>query len=387
MTEELEKPMRRCTMEEDKDIDDPEKTLVDYFGTTDPGIIRVHIMDDLLDYNNNDYNEALFPYKAEGPLETPLPTVQEIHAAWQSAVGHYRKALRIGPYCIKVRTGAAIMREAENMIYLQKHSTVRTAKLYAAFSSREVDLFDIGEEGGPPLYHYLIQERIEGFVPLYDLIRDLDLHENRDALKKISNMMAEQLGRLRDTPPEDPNHFGRVNGQAYNSWTRAVRFPENRHAPSFGPFTYEGLLERMIHSSNIESAQNNYGSGGSFTQKELLRHARGPLLDHTTPNDGLPVLSHLDIKDDNILVKVTRSKKKGEVRNTVDVEDLVFIDWETLAWMPAWYEPGQSYWLSRESPFKLWQRFGFGNFRVFGHMNIVSYSYYRTCLDFWALAR
>jgi hypothetical protein len=212
--------------------------------------------------------------------------------------------------------------------------------------------------------------------------------------------MAKQLGQLRNTPPEvsipdtdckpglyanklqDPNHFGRVNGQPLNSFTTTVIFPENIHCPTYGPFTYNGIVERMLHSAKIAGA-TNYSR--YFIEEEMLRNARGPLLDHTTPNDRLPVLSHMDIHCDNILVKVTRSEKPGEERKILDIEEVVWIDWETLAWMPGWYEAGRMFMLARTSPHNLWSHFAIDSLEHIGHIKVVPFTYFVGCLGCGAL--
>ncbi|KAF2649908.1 hypothetical protein K491DRAFT_721237 [Lophiostoma macrostomum CBS 122681] len=359
-----------------------EQTRLDYFGSADM-YLNVLKIEELKNFDRDSYNEAIFPYKAEGPLDTPLPTVRDIHAAFLADAGadytHVREnpksvTLLMEPYYVKVSLRGVVMREAENMIYLEKNSAVRTAKLYAAFSSREVNIFNLNEEE-TPLCHYVIQGVVKG-ENLYDLRDDLDLPYNRKICEQLGAMMAEQLGKLRDTPPENPNHFGNVNGRPYNSFNTSVIFPEDLDNPTYGPFTYEQLVDRMIHSSRIVKAYTSQPNSFSI---EFGRNARRGLIEITTPDDRLPVLSHMDLDGSNVIIQVKRSEKEGEEKKIIAIENVVFIDWELMCWMPGWYEAGRVYNLSDIAYGNIFKAFGsYESIMAMGHMKPVPFAYFTT---------
>jgi hypothetical protein len=331
----------------------PVEVLQEYFGETD-FYEKIHdiwmaredeghlIYDGVSDRT---CDASLFPYEAEGPLETPIPTPAEIHAAIGQPEGYFHMG-RVGPYMVKICGSIEVYQEAENLLYLERvNSNVRVPKVYAAFSSRAAprNVSDEAEED-EFLYYYLVMEHIDGIrVTALDVIAldvtPLDeLEIDYLIVEKIGDLYGEQLRRLRSIPAEDPELFGRINGKAYPFYNDATRHPA---APDYfsnlGPFNYETLVGRMIHTMKIDEALNSL-TCNDFKPKDrgLLRDARSALIDNVRPSDRLPVLTHMH--RGGVVVKLVRD----EQGKAIDVEEVVLVDWSMMSWMPAWYEPGLS---------------------------------------------
>ncbi|KAF1948692.1 hypothetical protein CC80DRAFT_599511 [Byssothecium circinans] len=338
-----------------------------YFGTTNMEEMQ-NIMEELelgdgshLAFSDDNFDTGLFPYQAEGPLEAPIPTPAEILAAKPAGLDSY--VWRVGPYIVKVGGNAKRFQEAENLLYLERNSTVRTPKLYAAFMSAEVDVFSSGElspDKEPKMAYYIVMEYIDGMslskafreaekmrdegidgTSLSEMLREGEKTWDEgkelpmcDFEFKITQLAAEQLRKLRSVPPEDPNHFGRVNGGAFNHLQLIYNPPDRRN---WGPFDYEGFVSRMVHSSKIFHSYNGCDEDFSDVAKSMYRHAKQVFLDMAGPSDRVPVLSHLDVHKQNMVVKVTRD----EEGTLTGVEEVVIIDWEWMAWVPPWFEAAE----------------------------------------------
>ncbi|KAF2868441.1 hypothetical protein BDV95DRAFT_579859 [Massariosphaeria phaeospora] len=288
---------------------------------------------------------------------------------------------RVGPYMVKVGLHSWIFAEAENLIYLERNSDVRTPKVYAAFSSQDVNVFDIPEktdkdqaDRNPPVYYYLVEEYIEGET-LEDVFEELK--DRCHIYWKIGDLLGEQMQKLRSVPAEDRNHFGRVGGKAYPTGLTPVR-----HAPApdfhdLGPFnSYEKFVERMMHSAKINQALAAISDDFPPATRMCFRDAPSVFIDHAGPSARVPVLSHLDIQDHNIIVKLLRDEK-GKV---IDVQEVVLIDWATLCWMPSWYEAGVfcRYECSRD---ELYQSVGSTVLTSMGHVNMGPTAFFAMCIQ------
>lgn len=154
-------------------------------------------------------------------------------------------------------------------------------------------------------------------------------------LRKIGEKMGEQLRRLREVKPEDPNHFGRINGRQYPN-LKALWWPPGPDFRNWGPFDYEGLVDRMIHNGRVNHAF--VGSVYDATKGEFigaaLRIVRSKLIDDAEPADRVPVLSYINLDDANVEVILNEN---GDI---IDIGEVILSDWESLCWMPPWYEVG-----------------------------------------------
>jgi hypothetical protein len=154
---------------------------------------------------------------------------------------------------------------------------------------------------------------------------------------KIGELLGEQFRMLRSIPPEDPNHFGRINGREYQH-CNIMRFGPPSDFNNYGPFNYEEVTERIISSSQVSMAYSYLFTGAQIEpyDKQLYSEVPAVLFDGAKPKDRIPVLSHVDAQHHNIMVKLIRNEE-GLV---VDVEEAILIDWERMSWMPSWYEAG-----------------------------------------------
>ncbi|KAF2002029.1 hypothetical protein P154DRAFT_594915 [Amniculicola lignicola CBS 123094] len=272
---------------------------------------------------------SLFPYEAQGPFETPIPSLAEILEAGKG----FSHVWRVGPYMVKVGYTPHIYQEAENMIYLERHSNIRTPKVFAAFTG-EIPPTTPSIDTENEFCYFLVTEFIEG-ATLSRLIRE-DIGSPLN--EKIGHMLGEQYRRLRSVPPEDPNHFGRVNGRPYFG-SRVIDIAPVASDYLQGPFTYEQVVSKILDAAKANQALSVTPDDYTTATKLLYRSAEYTLLKAAGPNDRIPTLSHMDFNHLNIMVKVARNEE-GKV---VDVEEVILIDWEWLAWMPSWFEAGGVY--------------------------------------------
>jgi hypothetical protein len=223
------------------------------------------------------------------------------------------------------------------MLYLERNSTVRTAKVYAAFTSADVDPWpDEGTDTvngtvNQTVYYYLVTEFIEG-ITLSDFCDDTrTIHGSVE--NKIGYMLGEQLRRLRSVPPQDAC-FGHINSRPFVR-IPPVSKPLDPNSKDWGPFNYKDFVTRVMHSSKISYALP-YGQNIEPVSSMLFHDAKFTLLDIARPSDCVPVLGHLDPQNHNIMVKLIHD----EGGLPVDVEEVVLIDWEFMAWVPPWFEAG-----------------------------------------------
>ncbi|KAF2006029.1 hypothetical protein P154DRAFT_570761 [Amniculicola lignicola CBS 123094] len=284
------------------------------------------------EHTNAYFDISLFPYRADGSFDPPIPTLNDIIMA-QPTDAVIERVWQVGKYIVKLGCSAAIYMEAENLLYLERHTNVRAPKLYAAFTSDDEDPLQYNVPGEPrTIYYYLIMELIRG-----EIIDDIDVKELKPYIKeKIWALLGEQFRQLRSVKPENPKHFGRIQGRAYGQMPPLYYAPAPDFA-NYGPFTYEQLVQRLIRAAKIGSALATYPRGDYTTVQRLAyNHAESVMLKGAGPSDRLPVLSHLDPQTHNIIVNLKRDQN-GE---PYDVEEVALVDWFSLCWMPAWYEAG-----------------------------------------------
>jgi hypothetical protein len=161
-----------------------------------------------------------FPYEA--PEHPGIPSMAEIEKGMKENIiaqpGGLFEVCRVGKCAVKRGNDWLILQvrlytfrwavinylqEAENLLFLEKHSRVRTPKLYAAFSQPRKP-FDV---------HYLVTEFIEGEI--FDEAKWLALDD--DARETICLKLSEQFQRLRDVPAE--GYYGRVYHQSLGATT------------------------------------------------------------------------------------------------------------------------------------------------------------------------
>jgi hypothetical protein len=252
--------------------------------------------------------------------------------------------------------------------------------VYAAFASKDADPLRVNpqrenfKEGDENLeVYYLIMEYIDGKM-LCDV--EEELKYNVIVTKQIGKMLGEQLRRLRSVPPEDPTHFGSVGGKGYKQLLPVFAHPPAPDFGYYGPFkSYEECVKRLIHTAKVDMALSETGTDYSPRTKLLLEKASSALLDHIEPSDRLPVLSHLDVQGRNIMVKLIRD----EQGKAVDVEEVVMIDWESLCWMPSWYEAGD-FCFQSHAPVEFYSRVAHSALPLMGHVNMLTVAFFGECV-------
>jgi hypothetical protein len=253
--------------------------------------------------------------------------------------------------------------------------------VYAAFASKDADPLQVNpqrenfKEGDENLEaYYLIMEYIDGKM-LCDV--EEELRDNVVLTRQIGEMLGEQLRRLRSVPPEDPTHFGSVGGKGYKQHLMVFAYPPAPDFGYYGPFkSYEECVKRLIHAAKVGQALSGNRTDYSPRTKLLLERASSALLDHVEPSDRLPVLSHLDTQYHNIMVKLIRD----EQGKAVDVEEVVMIDWETLCWMPSWYEAGDLCYQSH-APVEFYGHVAQSALPLMGHVNMLTVAYFGECVN------
>ncbi|CAI6331838.1 unnamed protein product [Periconia digitata] len=227
------------------------------------------------------------------------------------------------------------------MIFLERNSNVRTAKVYAAFSSedchpwRDEPYKDSDERN---TWCYLVTEFITG-----ETLLDLQTKEEEDEEKmlrpavhrKIAAMFAEQFQQLRSVPPQS-HYYGRINNRPFPR-LGSLDIPKDPDSHKWGgPYEYDEFLETVMHTSMMALAIQNSDSGSFEPLKRHAFHQAKSVLGKSEPDYRVPVLQHGDLQAHNVMVKLLYDKKG----HAFDVEDLVFIDWEYMAWVPPWFELG-----------------------------------------------
>jgi hypothetical protein len=273
---------------------------------------------------------------------------------------------------------------------LAKNSSVRVPKLYAAFASQDVDLdslitpdeaqtASVGDDKKKATCYYFITEYIEG-CSLGAILHELE-ESVGPPTRKAAKLVGEQLRKLRSVPAEDPELYGRVGGRPF-PMTRSFWCPPAPHFNDYGPFDYETLVNRLDHSGKIQLIMSEAACKPEYRpwMKMLYQEAKSALIDNLDANDRLPVLSHLDLKPDNIVVKYVRN----EAGKIVDITDLVIVDWESMCWMPAWFEAA-AFRNFAQSPSGFYQVFGLGGLEAMGHISIVPILFYAYCADWYLL--
>ncbi|KAF2802891.1 uncharacterized protein BDZ99DRAFT_548128 [Mytilinidion resinicola] len=255
------------------------------------------------------------PYEA--PEHPDIPSVDEIEKAMEEnrltqRYGHH-DVCRIGNCVVKGGPQHTILLEAENLLFLQEHSKVRTPKVYAFFSVPK-EPYDI---------HYLVTEFIEGehiYGEKWDALDD-------EAREIICSKISEQFRLLRAVPSE--GYYGRVYHQAFPSALSLCRIRESNS----GPYdSYEDLVSAMYASAELRAADSvtiNVADHHPHTLGLLSKFK--PLLARATGYK--PTLTHMDAGPVNYLVRSI----KGVGGKVVDWE-VVIIDWDSLVWLPAFVQ-------------------------------------------------
>ncbi|KAF2430821.1 kinase-like protein [Tothia fuscella] len=265
-------------------------------------------------------------YASTESLPAPLPTIEDIIKVrgTENEIGDNTDGIVClvnEVFVVKMRAGAQIIEEAENLLFLARNSKVRVPKVYAAFTGPPA----IRPENIPPgvkiQFHYIIMEYIEG-----GNLQENWEHLDDDERIEISKKIAEQLKLLRQTP--SPGYYGRVDRQPYSYRAEHYTRPNQ---PLAGPFdNYSDLCQSLYKAAEYQLAMACVEPTPFLPVDELwLDLYRTCLLKCSLIE---PKFTHGDLKFENIMLKPV--KANGNKRNF----DVVFVDWCRSAWRPAWVE-------------------------------------------------
>lgn len=208
------------------------------------------------------------------------------------------------------------MKEAENLIWLAENSKVRCPKAYAAWEEKDPD--------GDPIY-ILMMEYIDALC-LSPSMWKATTEENKEI---ICRKIGEQLKLLREVKLEGKQYYGRINYQGVSSiyqifrvYSKPVRGPYDTHDEFL-----TALREAMIHETALRSWEKHFFE----SDEERFANVK-PVLGASKATEA--TLTHLDVKDHNILAKPIKNGTTGEIEDW----EVTIIDWDTLTWMPAYLQ-------------------------------------------------
>jgi len=258
---------------------------------------------------------------------------------------------------------------------------VRIPKLYAAFASQDADPCSLnepneaqttstGDDKKKTMYYYAIVEHIEG-CSFRDIMDEIEESKNCLPAWKISELVGEQLRKLRSVPAEHPELYGRVGGKPFTTnWS--FRCPPAPDYNDYGPFDYETLVDRLDHSGKINYVMVN--DEIDPWDRMLYQKAKSVLIDNLDPDDRRPVLTLMEVGQHNITVKPVRDK----TGNIVDISEVVFTEWQGMCWMPAWFDAAYYQHLTR-SRSNIDCCSAHIVLQAMGHVSIVPVLFYEYC--------
>ncbi|KAH7090169.1 hypothetical protein FB567DRAFT_617466 [Paraphoma chrysanthemicola] len=263
------------------------------------------------------------------PDHPDLPSVQEIDEAKKTGMisnrYSYRDVWRVGNTIVKTDWTQHLVQEAEDLLWLRKHTNVRAPKLYAIFGRKFRCPGDVIHTK-----YYMIMEVLEGETLSPREWSGLNVEQREN----IHASMAEQLRLLRSVPSE--GYYGRVNEQPY--WPRLSLTTTDYETPH-GPFkTYEDLLTAMLASAEVSAAWGVMIGPGCLSpdlyepdqieQLEVFKDKFRAFGGHE------PKLTHIDPGLQNVIIRPL----DGETVQAAKHFEVSFIDWSCLGWYPAWMQ-------------------------------------------------
>jgi len=236
-----------------------------------------------------------------------LPTNAEIEdsEAVFSAYGN-RKVVRVGRhFVVKYGEGIDIV-EGENMLYIQKVTTIKVPKVYALYTE-----LCTGNS-------FIIMEFVQGDT-LASIWPDLSVTQKSN----ITTKLRDSYGKLRQLP--SPGYFGSLGkGPLLDEifWTR-------EKIPSInGPFETEDALNEAMAQKYVYDGRKPYKA--DYYRQSLPHIFR----------DHRPKFAHADCQRKNIMVRKF-PLREGFINADQLLEDefeVTIIDWEKAGWYPDYWE-------------------------------------------------
>ncbi|KAI9713580.1 MAG: hypothetical protein M1820_000962 [Bogoriella megaspora] len=290
--------------------------------------------------------KAHWPYYAPADsLPAPLPTMEDIEKVRLTEKDLTKGKLGLGDghvfrvnnvFAVKFSPTRHVMREMENMLFVEQNSNVRIPKLYAAYTAHGDPLGYTSDNRqrwmGPkrtreelPPYHFLVMEYIEGS----HLRKQWQVLET-DQKKKICMKLGEHLRSLRAIP--SPGYYGRPHYQPFHERSNLVA--TTFQAPH-GPYdTYSEMATVIADAFEYRVTASNTDQEYKPRVQLILDNLRASL---TKCENVEPKFSHLDLQFENIILKPIDSDEDRKAQD----HEVVLIDWTTAAWCPAWVVLGQ----------------------------------------------
>ncbi|KAH8719388.1 kinase-like domain-containing protein [Phaeosphaeriaceae sp. PMI808] len=273
------------------------------------------------------------PYYAPDPSLPPIPTPEEIEEVISTTPREYKACSQVyrmnSVYAVKEdKISGYIQDEAENLLFLQDHA-INSVKVYALYQHKT--------KGGFNRY-YIVTDWINGIT--LDEEGQWNLIEKK-ARMKILGKLGEQLKLLRSIPPPQPNYYGRVNNQPFNCQNM---FIDTQQYKPHGPFyTYESFLQQVWEQWEVTFLERlcDYGYDGPVLEFNDIMHviaANFPVVFDKNAKSGEPKLTHGDLHIGNFMLVPPASHVPDPSNPLKGIEDfdLIIIDWDRLAWLPAW---------------------------------------------------
>ena len=286
-----------------------------------------------------------FPYYHSGHdrlNHPPLPTPDDVEKQLAGRIGR-PNVLRVnGVYAVKwedARGCPDLFVEAENLLFLQEHA-IRVPRLFAAFEHQGADPrgFMDGARYQPPIatraelppVRYMITEWIDGTIHDDHSFMRLEPRVRAALQRKIGH----QLQLLRSIPPPHPAYYGRIHGQPFASFNSCISIKDK---DIWGPFhSYDAFLKHLHESFRYMATEMytiHFPEASEFRSNTTL--FASIFVDNMSKDAEAcePKLTHGDLQYKN-MVFVPASNGSDKIEDT----DPVLIDWQTMAWMPAWSE-------------------------------------------------
>lgn len=204
-------------------------------------------------------------------------------------------------------------------MYLEKHCPeLRIPKVYAAFRR---------EEGLCKSVYFIITEYIDGPSCYTHTWNQLSPKARVNILRKLGD----QLRLLRAVPPPNPHYYGRVYRQSFPKHDSIYMGREDLEDEQwYGPFDSHDDLTARIFGAGLSNACQGYEDDFRAALKLYLEYYHYVMARAVGQQ---PVLTHTDLQVHNVIIKATEDP---------DDPEIYVVDWERLAWMPAYFEAARS---------------------------------------------
>ncbi|KAF2851873.1 hypothetical protein T440DRAFT_527290 [Plenodomus tracheiphilus IPT5] len=283
------------------------------------------------------FTKLTIPYEAPGIPDITLPSFEEIRQAIASKTdrldlpGAFRAVCKVRNMIVKLGYHETLVQEAEDLLWLQKNTTVRAPKLYWLFSA-----LNCGREA-----YFLVMERLPGITLDWTMWGSLSGAQH----EKIHLSIAQQLQLLRSV---SSNYYGRVDNQGFHPHDCYVA--TDQKAPC-GPYkTYNELIAATYEAAELKGARKSQrfdASRGEHNNQDNFRPDQVACLTkfqdfYAQARGHEPKLTHTDLWMSNWIIRPLDGKGEpltGEsaLQDATDY-DVTFIDWCGMGWYPAWMQ-------------------------------------------------